>query len=74
MSNCDQEDFTNDQQSFANSLVNYFGTYPSYLKYLEYLNANKNTSVNLVSKSNYTEFLNKYKDGSLIPDFILKKI
>lgn len=65
------ENFTNDQTSFANNLLKFLRSNPSYLDYLEWLNANKNTSQNLIVKTNFINLLTQSKNNTLTLSTIL---
>jgi len=70
-----KENFTNQQQTFANSLVRFFNTNNydvSYTDYLNFLINNDNTSHNLIFKDTYNKI--KSQKNYLTSDFILALI
>ena len=68
---CNQDNFTNIQNQFAISLFNFLQKNPTYIEYLNFLIENKNTSQNLVIKSNYTTLLEQSKNNILTFNNIL---
>jgi hypothetical protein len=70
LSSC-KEDFTNNQEQLAASLITFLYTNPTYIEYLDFLNKNKNTSQNLVIKNNYNVFKDRLKMNLLDTKTIL---
>jgi hypothetical protein len=67
-----KEKFSDTQNKFSEQLLEFLNnSKPDYISYLGFLNDNKNTSVNLVVKKNYEQFIEKSKQQNLTVEYIL---